>query len=57
VRASSCSRLPSVFSCAGFAFTSSGIAHTDFTGVEIASASPLRSMMRPRVAGTSSTRA
>ena len=30
-----------------------GNAQSDFTGVEIASASPLRSMMRPRCAGSS----
>ena len=33
------------------ASTSAGIAHIDFTGVETASASPLRSRTRPRVAG------
>ena len=39
--------------CAAESSTSAGIAQIDFTGVEMASASPLRSTIVPRVAGTS----
>ena len=42
--------------CSGVASNLSGKAHSDLTGVDSASASPARSTMRPRCAGTSSSR-
>ena len=50
------SRDASAFFCLAEASTSAGITQIDFTGVDTASASPLRSSIRPRVAGISSTR-
>ena len=43
-------------SCAGDASNLPGNAQSDLTGVDSASASPERSTMRPRCAGTSSSR-
>ena len=46
----------SAATCSGVASNLSGNAHSDLTGVDSASASPVRSTMRPRCAGTSSSR-
>src|SRR3972149_4837616 len=46
----------SLASCGGSSFTSSGMAQIDFTGVDTASISPWRSVMRPRFALISMTR-
>ena len=54
--ASSRARARATAARAGVASIWSRNAHSDFTGVEIASASPKRSTMRPRCAGTSISR-